>query len=64
MTEYETTVICPDTDVGHQALQERIAEGWEFFCSWTEHRYRGGVKLGETNHIALRFKITFGQIDD
>ena len=55
MIEYETTIICPDNDAGHQALQERMSEGWEFFCNWVEEEWSdGGDRFIPINHIALR----------
>ena len=56
MTDYDTTILCPDSDAGTQALHERMGEGWEFFCYWSEHVPVYVTKPRTINHIALRRK--------
>jgi len=47
---YETSILCPDTPAGSEALHERMAEGWEFFCHWVE--ITSWDK--RINHVAMR----------
>ena len=59
MIEYETTILCPDSDAGVMALHERMADGWNFFCSWVEQEWRyEDSEWRSINHIALRRSVS------
>ena len=53
MVKYETTILCPDSKAGEEALHELMSEGWECFCSWLEREWNDG-QCFYTNHIAMR----------
>ena len=57
MTGFESMILCPDTDAGHEALHDAIQDGWEIYCQWRERIFvtiddRARSKF--INHIALR----------
>ena len=55
--KYESIVLCPDTDTGHEALHDAIQAGYEVFCQWQEGVWISAGRRGHINHIALRRRV-------
>ena len=48
--QYESTILCPDSEAGYTALHELVQEGWEPLFHWYDPK-------DEHNHMILRRSV-------
>ncbi len=48
--QYESTILCPDSEAGYTALHELVQEGWEPLFHWFDTK-------DDHNHMILRRSV-------